>query len=176
MARFATLAEKMDAYSIPEPNSGCLLWMCAVDTRGYGHSYWEGRDVHVHRDTWIEANGPIPDGLHVLHKCDVRSCRNLAHLKLGTHAENMADKRIRGRQPRGLKAYGGKLSDDDIRAIRADRRVGRLIAAEYGIVHSLVYDIRNRKKRQHVPDLPLKLPLFVGVPTPATPEALRRAA
>lgn len=182
-ARFAgTLAERLERDTIPEPNSGCLLWTGALVTKGYGHFWWRGDDLATHRTAWELANGrPVPEGLQVLHWCDVPSCCNPGHLRIGTHQENMRDKTIRLRQPRGLKAYGGKLSEDDIRAIRVDRRLHRIIAAEYGIAKSLVTDIINRKRRTHVEDLPARGPLFVGVMTPepvtsAIPADLHEAA
>lgn len=85
---------------IPEPNTGCLLWEGAVARYGYGHvkvGGRKGRNVLVHRMVWEEANGPIPDGLHVLHRCDVPACCNVDHLFLGTHADNMQDMWNKGR-------------------------------------------------------------------------------
>jgi hypothetical protein len=56
-----------------------------------------GKDVTVHRLVWEEANGPIPDGLHVLHRCDVPACCNIDHLFLGTPADNLRDQIAKGR-------------------------------------------------------------------------------
>lgn len=170
-----TLAERLERDSMPEPNSGCVLWTRGVCTKGYGHFSWNGKDAYAHQAAYELANGPIPAGMQVRHNCDVPSCLNPAHLKLGTHADNMADKRVRQRQPRGLKVWNAKLSNDDVRAIRADRRLRRVIAAEYGVAKSLVTDIINRVKHAHVPDL--CRPLFVGVETSAVvPAIVRRVA
>jgi hypothetical protein len=51
--------------------------------------------------SWKMANGPIPDGLWVLHRCDNRRCVNPAHLFLGTVYENNLDRDRKGRQARG---------------------------------------------------------------------------
>lgn len=89
-----TLARSLDDYTIPEPNSGCLLWLGSVDRGGYGKVWVKdgpGRGTYrkVHRVAWEAANGPIPAGLQIDHKCRVRSCVNTAHLEAVTHAENI---------------------------------------------------------------------------------------
>lgn len=82
--------------AIPEPNSGCLIWLGAVNPNGYGNvnrrKNGKPKVTTAHRQRWIEEKGPIPDGLVVRHKCGVRCCVNLDHLELGTQEENEADK------------------------------------------------------------------------------------
>jgi hypothetical protein len=74
--------------------------------KGYGMVRWEDRGRNAHCIAWERTNGPIPDGLHVLHHCDVRypkgsvenrRCVNPAHLWLGTNAQNNADMMQKGR-------------------------------------------------------------------------------
>jgi len=64
-----------------------------------------GKDYNAARWGYEHFVGPIPKGIHVLHKCDVGLCVNPAHLFLGTHQDNMADmkKKGRGAGPHSLK-------------------------------------------------------------------------
>lgn len=92
----------IEAMSIPEPNTGCWLWLGPVDRRGYGRisvvSYGE---CTAHRYALIQRVGPIGD-LHALHECDQRSCVNPTHIYAGTPADNTDDMMKRGRH---VKAY-----------------------------------------------------------------------
>ena len=93
----ATIAERLECLSIPEPNSGCLLWTGSVMGIGYGKVSWNGRQHPAHRMAWAQAHGPIPDGMFVCHRCDVPLCINPDHLFIGTHKDNMADKKSKSR-------------------------------------------------------------------------------
>lgn len=60
-----------------------------------------GKTVRAHRASYKFYRGPIPDGLWVLHRCDVRCCINPDHLWLGTHQDNVDDMMAKGRKPIG---------------------------------------------------------------------------
>lgn len=92
---------RLDENAMPEPNSGCHLWTGKLQRSGYAATALRGKYVGWHRIAWQLAHGSIPKGQHVLHKCDVPSCVNPAHLWLGTHTDNMADKKRKGRNRNG---------------------------------------------------------------------------
>lgn len=69
-------------------SSDCLPFTGAQTIKGYGTVRHNGRTEYVHIVVWEEANGPIPDGLTVEHKCRTRNCVRLAHMELVTRAEN----------------------------------------------------------------------------------------
>lgn len=70
----------------------------SVGSSGYGQlRIGHSRDITVHRLSYIAANGHIPEGLCVLHRCDVRLCVNPAHLFLGTKSDNSRDMVAKGR-------------------------------------------------------------------------------
>lgn len=107
---------KQDAFEarfIPEPNSGCWLWFgMEQQGRRYGLFCWKQKTVKAHRAAWSIYRGDIPDGLHVLHRCDNPPCVNPDHLFLGTHQDNMRDCSEKGRAtgPRGETARHAKLT------------------------------------------------------------------
>lgn len=75
----------------------CWLWTGLLNRRGYGVTRHNGRACLAHRKAWELANGPIPDGFMVCHRCDVRNCIRPDHLFLGSAADNTADMIAKGR-------------------------------------------------------------------------------
>lgn len=84
-------------------SSGCWSWTAAIFTWGYGAFQVEGKAMRAHRVSWVLAYGPVPDGLCVLHKCDNPACVRPDHLFLGTTADNMKDRDLKGRNAHGAR-------------------------------------------------------------------------
>lgn len=90
-----SLAERLMLHSNVNPN-GCIEWI-GYNVRGYGQITVAHKGIQTHRLAWTLSNGPIPEGLLVLHHCDNPPCINPDHLFLGTHQDNMNDMSAKGR-------------------------------------------------------------------------------
>lgn len=139
----SSVIEKLAHYSMPEPNSGCQLWLAGTNRHGYGRVWLDGGPELAHRVAYEEANGPIPEGLKVLHKCDVPACVNPNHLKLGSQSDNMADMVGKGR-------FYSKLSASDVLAIRDSAASATCLAKQHRVDASLIRMIRQRRIWRHV--------------------------
>lgn len=143
--------EAFEQKYIPEPMSGCFLWMCAQHKQGYGSLAIKRKSLLAHRVSWELHRGPIPDGMKVLHSCDNPPCVNPDHLFLGTQSDNMSDCGRKGRSNKKGGINGNaKLTEDDVREIRAAPRkkfVCVKLAAQFGIALSTVRDIRSAAGR-----------------------------
>lgn len=136
---------------------GCWLWVGRITSWGYGHFVINGKDTYAHRFSWELHNGPIPDGLCVLHNCpggDNPRCVRPSHLLLGTHAENMADRNSKSRQARGEAFPQHKLTSAAVCRIRARHARGEAtqkeLATKHGVSPSVVSRIVRGKKWRHV--------------------------
>lgn len=150
---WGTPLERFERKYIPEPNSGCWLWLGATTPKGYGQFYFPPRNmVRAHVVSWELNRGPR-NGLCVLHNCDNRCCVNPDHLRLGTQQENVADRELRGRRAPQQGSMNGRatFTEDDVRIIRADPRRPRFIAADWGAPLSTIQNIRHRISWKHVP-------------------------
>lgn len=144
------IKERFDEKWTPEPFSGCHLWTGLINAGGYGRMrtglVGKGRKmVYAHRISWKLKHGAIPDGLYVLHKCDVRMCVNPSHLFLGTKADNQRDAQKKGRMPRGENHLLSKLTDDAVRTIRnpAVKMSAARFAARFGVSKTAVEKARR---------------------------------
>jgi hypothetical protein len=142
---------------IPEPNSGCWLWLGPYMMRGYGvlHLGKRLRRVYAHRQMLLLTQPTSDETLHACHHCDVPSCINPDHLFWGTATDNMRDAKRKGRMSPppisspGMKSH--KLSEDQAREIRASSGSTRIVAARYGVCTQTVRRIRNGNAWRHLP-------------------------
>ena len=130
----------------------CILWTGYRNPGGYGTRWVGGRTVYAHRQAWTEAYGD-PGNQCVCHRCDNPACINVAHMFLGTNADNAADMVAKGRQARniGERAGGAKLTADQVREIRSSTETGAAIAHRFGVAQTTVSGIRSRKRWAHIP-------------------------
>ena len=136
---------------------GCWEWLGGTDRRGYGRFYINrngvGRTDGAHRVSWEFANGKIPDGLFVCHRCDNPSCVRPDHLFLGTYQDNITDMVKKGRNKYPV-LYGedsprSKLTQDQVDEIRKryiPYKVSSIdLAKEYGTSQSNIDRILKHK-------------------------------
>lgn len=71
-----------------DARNGCWEWTASKNPKGYGHFSHKGRLLAAHRVSWELANGPIPEGMVIDHRCANKSCVNPDHLRVITNAQN----------------------------------------------------------------------------------------
>ncbi len=136
----------------------CWEWVAGKSFLGYGLTKMADKMCRTHRVSWIISNGPIPDKLFVLHKCDNPPCVNPDHLFLGTAKDNTLDALKKGRWPCGQDSKISKLKKDQVIEIR---RLGSLktmssrqIASGFGITDGTVRDILRFKTWKQIRTVP----------------------
>lgn len=158
----------------------CALWTGTVLRTGYGQFATASpkKGWQAHRAAWELTRGPVPEGQNVLHHCDVKLC--VAHLFLGTQADNILDMVAKNRQasgvrhgsslhpesvprgethyrhahpevaPRGERHVNARLTEEDVREIRASRLGSGTLARRLGVNKATVKDVRARRTWRHI--------------------------
>lgn len=136
--------------AIPSKTEACLRWPFAQNGVGYPVITIDGERKYAHRLVCEAAHGAPPTQNHeVAHACGNGhlGCVNPRHLRWATRPENMDDKVIHGTASRGVRHGNSKLSDDDVRSIRAmeGSACQREIADAFNVVQQTVHQILRRK-------------------------------
>ena len=135
---------------------GCWEWQASKASWGYGQigRGRKGAGVYrTHRLSWEINNGPIPEGMCVLHKCDNPPCVRPDHSFLGTLSDNTNDAARKGRMPRGESHPNTILTEVKINEIKEFIKSGltqRVVADKYGISSSTVSNVIRGKTWKHV--------------------------
>lgn len=142
----SSIEDRFLSYVMPEPNSGCWLWVGRVRPDGYGQFYINSGDPCslAHRAAWKIFRGEIAEAAFVCHRCDVTICVNPNHLFTGTQSDNIRDMLNKGR--------GGvqRLTPAAVREIRASAESVPVLARRYGVVDGAIHNIITRTSWKHV--------------------------
>lgn len=141
---------------VSKKDSGCWLWNGTIDVNGYGRlgigdDYWG-----AHRLSWVIKNGDVPEGLFVLHKCDVRNCTNPEHLFLGTYKDNLEDAIKKGRWVAGKGSAIGtsKLKESQVEQIKTLYSTTQItqaeLASQFGVKENCIGHIVAGRSWKHV--------------------------
>jgi hypothetical protein len=114
-----------------DKTDGCWLWTGGVQSAGYGMA----RGTTAHRVAYTLAVGPIPEGHHLHHECQVRLCVNPAHLRPITQCEHNKHHHPKDHCPK----HGPEHADDYVITSQGGHRC-RICHRE----RQKMYDLRKR--------------------------------
>lgn len=145
MERFMRFVQKSET---------CWLWTGAK-CNSFGHGRFDNSSAH--RASWKLFRGPIPFGLHVLHRCDNPPCVNPNHLFVGTARDNILDCIAKGRRrnnaPKGENHSDAILTESQVLEIRKLRALGfnnPQLAEKYGVSRENISAIATRRTWKHI--------------------------
>ena len=130
----------------------CIESEYSCDRKGYPQKYCNRRGHATRHGRWLweqEYEVELTSEQHLLHSCDNVKCVNLEHLRVGSHQENMADRRERNPY-HGERNPKAKLTDKQARAILLDARTSPHVAAEYGVTPQAIRLVRQGRHFTHL--------------------------
>lgn len=137
----------------PTSDDPCWLWTDRPDKQGYGRFRFPRKNMAAHRVSFLIFNGPIPDNMFVLHRCDNPLCVHPGHLFLGTQTDNMADKKAKGRNLIGSHHQNSRLNEAAVATIKELLRQGMpqmQIARRFNISQTTICHISTGQIWRHV--------------------------
>ena len=117
----------------------------AANADGYPRINRDGKQRTIARHLLIRRYGRLLPGLVSRHTCDDRQCINPDHILIGTSIDNVRDMDSRGRRnaAKGEKHGNSKLTEQEVREIRASTERQRVLAARYGVIQQAISQIKT---------------------------------
>lgn len=140
---------KIDRSGGPE---ACHPWTRSVNSCGYGQFNHDGESLAA-RWGYKHYVGPLANDEVVRHTCDNPPCQNRRHWVKGTQVQNIYDavERQRQHRPMGERNVKARLTEEQVRAIRADLATPRkVMAVRYGVNVATICAVQNRVTWKHV--------------------------
>lgn len=150
--RLGTIEERLLEYV--NKTDTCWLWVGYKGHYGYGKiTNEQGKQVRAHRYMYEKYKGKIPEGMKILHKCDVTACVNPDHLFLGTQKDNVKDMMDKNRGGyksfHGEKHWASKLTMEQVERIREMYALGDYyqsqLAKKFGVSQQVISKVVNYK-------------------------------
>lgn len=140
-----------------EHTDSCWLWRGSRNSMGHGRMFDKTIYAYrlAHRLSFEAFKGAIPEGLIVMHSCDVPACVNPDHLSVGTHGDNARDRNQKGRGVRlsGEANPASKLTTAQVLDAIARRGRGetlRSIGKDFGVTESCICNVTRGKMWSHL--------------------------
>ncbi len=145
---FKTLAGRQIAYTFtekgcnePQLKSTSKLGYVQIQIGGRN-----GRKAYLHRLAYEAYYGISIKGRTVMHNCDNPRCFNAKHLSLGTQADNMQDKALKGRAKgvnKGESNGRATINESTARAIYTTAGTYNAIAEQFNVSYKVVANIKT---------------------------------
>ena len=147
-----------------EGPNGCWIWegsLFAINKnyphhKQYGRINMQGKTIKAHRFSYLIHHGKFEEGKVICHSCDNPPCVNPAHLRQGTHAENIADRASRKRGTYGVTVNTNKLTEKQVQEIKelykpyTKGRSSPALAKKYGVSHPNILAIVKGTSWKHL--------------------------
>lgn len=128
----------------------CIRFTGPKDKDGYGISAIQSRKMSAHRASWLLYGNSIAEGQYLLHTCKHRDCINPAHLYVGTQKQNVQDQIDAGTFVYGELNGTAKLTEEQVREIRAERMSARYYADKFNLSYHTVWDVLKGRSWKHI--------------------------
>lgn len=147
-----TIGDLLTTTTIGGPRGDCLEWSAYRDRDGYGKASHDGQQRSVTRLV-MKMLGRGVDGMVVMHTCDNPPCVNPLHLRVGSCADNHADRNAKRRQARGSRSGSARLKEQDIATIReccgrGDTQLS--VAKRFGVSRTTIQAIVSKTTWRHL--------------------------